>query len=302
MKHPSVVSSTLLASDFGLSAGTVKLHAGGELYLFKDIFGMRAGIRYGSDSASGFAPTFGATLRTHRIERIDFELNYGAVLEYFVGSFSLSHQLELVVRIGDARKAEKDSILAEQAERARRLREQALARERYKLRAELEAIKEERSALEQERKDIERLRHEALTALGRLKGIEFAENDTFTRITIQEAALRFGADSRDIPFPRGYRTLDQVAAFLLHYPNNKVVVAVYAGIQSGESLDEESEVEPRYKDAKALAEARAEMIRRYLVEVKGLASSQVIARGEEIPQEPEAESAAQQRVEITIFK
>ena len=305
IKNPSFFSSPLVALNLTFSGSTVKVHTGGELNLFKDILGVRAGIRYGSDSASGFAPTFGATLRTHRIEKIDFELNYGAVLGYFVDSPSLSHQLDLVVRIGDARKAEKDSILAEQADRARRLREQALARERDKLRAELEAIKEERSALEQERKDIERLRHEALAALGRLKGIEFTENDTFTRITIRETALRFGADSAEIPFPRGYRTLDKVTAFLSHYPNNRIVVEVYAGIGSRESSEETSEGEPRYKDAKALAEARARMIRRYLVEVKGLASSQVTARGEERPleeEEPEAESPARQRVEITIVK
>jgi outer membrane protein OmpA-like peptidoglycan-associated protein len=305
LKKTTALTSLLLAADGGFRFGeseAIKIHLGAESYFFRGVLGLRIGIRYGTDELSGFSPTFGITLRTHRVEKTDLELHYGTALNYGAADSTLIlHQLTLSILIGDARKAEKDSILAEQAERAQRLREQALARERDKLRAELEAIKEERSALEQERKDIERLRHEALVALGRLKGIEFTENDTFTRVTIQELALRFGADSADIPFPEGYRTLDQVAVFLSHYPNNRIFVEVYAAIQSPES-DEASEGEPRYKDAKALAEARAEMIRRYLVEVKGLASSQLTARGEEISQEPEAESPDQQRVEITIFK
>jgi outer membrane protein OmpA-like peptidoglycan-associated protein len=305
LKKTTVLSSLLLAADGGFRFGTseaIKLHLGAESYFFRGVLGLRVGIRYGTDELSGFSPTFGVTLRTHRVEKTDLQLHYGTALSYGAADSTLIlHQLTLSILFGDARKAEKDSIMAEQAERAQRLREQALARERDKLRAELEAIKEERSALEQERKDIERLRHEALTALGRLKGIEFTENDTFIIITIRETALRFDADSADIPFPEGYRTLDKVAAFFSHYPNNRIVVAVYADIPSRES-DEASEEEPRYKDAKVLAEARAGMIRRYLVEVKGLASSRITARGEEIPQESEAEREIQQRVEISIIK
>jgi len=308
----SLVSSSVLVADAAIKDGTFKLHGGGELFLFNDCLGFRAGFRYGSDSLSGFSPTFGGSVRTHREEKTDIELHYGMVLIDLTteGSAPL-HQLSLAVLIGDARKAEKDSIKIAQAERARKLREQALARERDKLRAELDAIEQERSALEREREDIERLRHEALAALGRLRGVEFAENDTFIRITVTEAALKFGEDAAEIPFPQGYYTLDKVAGFLFHYPNNGIVVECHTNVplppESSEEPEEASETgePPQYKNAKALTAARAKIIRRYFVEVKGIPSSNVTARGAGDSKplvEDDAANPANRRVEITINK
>lgn len=307
-----LMTSFLVAGDVAYKENVIKLHGGGELFFLKDIIGLRAGFRYGSDSLSGFSLATGFTLRTHRVEKTDFEMHYGLIFDDIsYEGLDPIHQLSLAVLIGDARKAEKDSIKIAQAERARKLREQALARERDKLRAELDAIEQERSALEAEREDIERLRHEALAALGRLRGVEFAENDTFIRITVTEAALKFGEDAAEIPFPQGYYTLDKVAGFLFHYPNNGIVVECHTNVplppESSEEPEEASETgeSPRYKNAKALTTARAKIIRRYFVEVKGIPSSNITARGAGDSKplvEDDAANPANRRVEITINK
>jgi outer membrane protein OmpA-like peptidoglycan-associated protein len=306
VKPSRFLSSPMIAGEFAFKQGDVKIHVGGEVYLLRNHLGIRAGIRYGTDTLTGFSPTFGATFRSHQKEKTDVEFHYGTALTYVHGNEpSIFHQFSLAVFFGDARKVEKDSIKIAQAERARKLREQTLARERDKLRAELNAIEQERSALEAEREDIERLRHEALTALGRLRGVEFAENDTFIRITVIEAALKFGEDAAEIPFPQGYYTLDKVAGFLFGYPNNGIVVECHTNV--GPSPEEESEEpEPvKYRDAHSLTTARAQNIRSYFTEVKGMSSSNITARGAGDSKPlvvDDAANPANRRVEITIKK
>ena len=317
LKKPGVLSSLLLAANtdfrFGSNAA-FKLHLGAETYLFRGHLGLRAGMRYGTDELSGFSPTLGVTLRTHRLQKTDFELCYGTALNYGTADTSMIlHQLSLSVLFGDARKAEKDSILAEQAERARRLREEALARERDRLRAELENINKERAAIERERADIERLRREALEEVGRIHGLGIVDTDSLINITLTDQALRFDEGSVQIPFPQGYRTLDRVASFLYHYPNNKIVVEVHTDIPpplepSTDVLEEPSQdQQPKYKDAKALTASRARIIRLYFVEVKGMSASNITAKGAGdakpvADNETEAGRAANRRVEITIVK
>jgi flagellar motor protein MotB len=302
MKPTSFVSSMILAGNIE-ARENVKVHAGVESWFFKDCLGIRAGMRYGTDTVSGFSPTLGLTLRTHRLEKTDFELHYGLVLNYGTdANDGVLHQLSLAVLFGDARKAEKDSILAEQTERARRLREEALSRERDKLRSELEQIKNERSTLEKERKDIERLRKEKLDAISRLKGIQISETDSIIKITLFEQALAFDSMAADIPFPQGYKTLSTVAAFLANYPGKRILVEVHT-----DDTPIPDEMKDKFRDSKALTSARADNIRRYLVEVESIASSSVIAKGmgdtkpiadNSVPEE----RARNRRTEISVFK
>lgn len=302
MKPTSFVSSLILAGNVE-ARENVKIHAGVEPWFLKDCLGIRAGFRYGSDTVSGFSPTLGLTLRTRRLEKTDFELHYGLVLNYGMDANSGAlHQLSLAVLFGDARKAEKDSILAEQTERARRLREEALARERDKLRSELELIKNERSTLEKEKKDIERLRKEKLDAISRLKGIEISETDSLIRLTLFEPALAFDSMTADIPFPQGYKTLSTVAAFLANYPGKRILVEVHT-----DNTPIPDEMKDTFRDPKALTAVRAENIRRYLIEVENIAPSSITARGmgdtkpigdNAVPEE----RARNRRTEISIFK
>jgi flagellar motor protein MotB len=283
-KRPRTISSLTACGEISAKISSyygsaLKVHAGLESWIFDDILGLRIGMRYGSDELGGFSPTFGISLRTHRVEKTDFELHYGLVLNYGLQNVyeilhQPLHQLSLEVFFGDARKEEKDSILAEQAERARRLREEALARERDRLRSELETIKAERSTLERERNDIERLRKERLDAVGRLKGIEITENEKAIVITLTEDALKFDSLSADIPFPAGYKVLANIASILVNYPGRKISVEVYT-----DNSPIPDEAKDKFKDLKALSTARAEMIRRYLVEVEGLPSANIAARG-----------------------
>ncbi len=278
LEKPGVLSSLLLAANtdfrFGSNAA-FKLHLGAETYLFRGHLGLRAGMRYGTDELSGFSPTLGVTLRTHRLQKTDFELCYGTALNYGTADTSMIlHQLSLSVLFGDARKAEKDSILAEQAERARRLREEALARERDRLRAELENINKERAAIERERSDIERLRREALEEVGRIHGLGIVDTDSLINITLTDQALRFDEGSAQIPFPDGYRVLARIAEFLANYPGKVLRIEAHTdNVPLAEGFRE------RYKDNQTLSEARAEVVRSYFVNVEGIRASLITAKG-----------------------
>ncbi len=304
-KKSAVISSFLLAGDLGtkFSPQTLKVHAGSEVWFFKDILGLRVGMRYGTDEISGFSPTLGITLRTHRVEKTDFELHYATVLNYQrVDTSTILHQLSISVLFGDARKAEKDSIVAAQAERARRLREEALERERDRLRAELANIQNERQALERQREDIARMRKEALEKLARIAGVGVQDTDSLITITLSEVALRFDSTSVEIPFSQGYRTLSGVAAFLVNYPNNRIVVQVHT---DNSPLPEE--FKGTFRDTKALTAARAEVIKRYFVEVEGIADNRITARGlgdtRPLADNDTEEARAQnRRVEIVVIK
>ncbi len=276
-KRTSVISSALLASDFALRLpdNSFKIRAGCELFLLKDHVGFRLGGLYSPGDSLPFSPTFGLTLRTHRMEKTDFELHYGAALNHMAGdSTRMLHELSLRVLIGDARNDEKDSILADQTERARRLREEALARERDRLRSELETIKAERATLERERKDIERIRREKLDAVGRMRGIEITENEKAIVITLTEEALKFDSLSADIPFPQGYKVLTNIASILSNYPGRKILIEVHT-----DDTPIPEEAKDKFRDSRALTTARAEIIKRYLVEVEALPSANITAKG-----------------------
>jgi len=305
LKGSGPFSSLLLAGDLALRfrENVLKLHLGTEAYLFRDHLGLRVGIRYGTDELSGFSPTLGVTLHTHRLQKTDFELCYGTALNYGAADTSMIlHQFSLNVLFGDARKAEKDSILAEQAERARRLREEALARERDRLREELDQIKKERAALERERADIERLRREALEEVGRIPGLGIVDSDSLVRITVTEQAIRFDAGSAQIPFPEGYRVLARISEFLANYPGKVLRVEAHTdNVPLAEGFRE------RYKDNQALSAARAEMVRNYFVGVERISPNLITARGlgskEPVASnETEEGRALNRRIVITVFK
>lgn len=292
------LSSYLVAANVEVKDNVLKLHGGGEVFVLKDIVGLRAGFRYGSDSLSGFSPTLGLTLRTHRVEKTDFELHYGLNVD----ELSPHHQLSLVVLFGDARKVEKDSIMAAQAERARRLREEALERERDRLKAELAEIENERAALERQREDIERLRREAFDRLSRMNGLNMADEDSLIHITIAETALRFEEGSAEIPFTQGYKVLAAIAEFLLNYSNSSLLIEVHT-----DNTEIPEEVLSQYLNNRTLSEARARNINRYFTEVEGLASSRVSARGKGSGEpmgdnETEEGRAINRRVEVYISK
>ncbi|MBN2379665.1 OmpA family protein [candidate division WOR-3 bacterium] len=296
-----LISSYLIAGNVAYRDAIIKFHSGCELFLLKDIIGLKAGFRYGSDTLSGFSPTFGVTIRTHRVEKTDFEIHYGMILDDIsYEGLDMVHQLSLAVALGDARKQEKDSIKIAQAERARKLREQNLAREIDQLREELANISEERSALEKERKDIERLRAEALADLGRVNGIRVEEDSVTIRIRLTEQALRFEPGSAEIPFPKGYRTLKRVGDFLSHYPNNNVSINAHT-----DSSDIPEETQKVFKTNRELSSARADVIKQYLVEVTGISQSRITAKGlgDSEPlkdNETEEGRASNRRVEISV--
>ncbi|GEM_PF-1808083 len=281
-KHGAVFSSALIAAEAKLLAtGSIGFNLGAEGFVLNDILGFRAGIGY---SQKGISPTVGLTLRTRRIEKTDFELHYALA---FIPT--AHHQLSLSLLFGDARKEEKDSIKAHQQERARRLREQALARERDKLRQELNEINQERSALEKERKGIERIRAEALDKLSRTKGIDIASNDSTIQITLTETVLKFADDSAEIPFPEGYNILSKIGLFLQNYPKNRISISVYSSplpaLESGKADASEENGEElttktrRYKDAASLNSARAKTIKTYFARVYGVKYSLLSAKG-----------------------
>lgn len=268
----------------------------------KNHLGIRAGVQKifclndGNQSAPDL--TFGISLRTCRIEKTDFELNYGGVFKNNIFGRGLIHQLDLVVRPGNARKAERDSMLAAQAERARRLREEALERERDRLRAELQNVQNEREALERQRQDIARMRKEALEKLSRIAGVGVQDTDSLITVTLSERALDFDSTSVDIPFPRGYKVLSGVAAFLVNYPNNRIVVQVHT---------DNSPLPEAYRDSRALTSARAEVIKRYFVEVEGVSEGRITVRGlgdtKPLADNDTEEGRAQnRRVEIVVIK
>ncbi|MBD3287046.1 OmpA family protein, partial [candidate division WOR-3 bacterium] len=295
------LSSYLIAANVGFKDNVQKLHAGGEVFLLDEHLGLRAGFRYGSDSLSGFSPTLGLTLRTHRVEKTDFELHYGFLFTDAESSGSL-HQFGLNVLFGDARKSEKDSIIAVQAERARKLKEQTLAREIEELRDELVKVAEERSALQEERADIERLREQALADLDRVKGVDVREDSTGIRITLLETSLRFAPGSAKIPFPEGFRTLDRTAGLLSQYPNAEIQIKVHT---DNSPVPEESQ--DKFPDNLSLSKARARQIKKYLVDVEGFSATGVYAEGvgdaepAQDNETPEGD-AVDERVEVILFK
>lgn len=304
LKESKVLSSLLLAGDggFRFAEQVIKLHLGVETWFFGNHLGLRGGMRWGSDELSGFSPTVGVSLRTRRIERTDFELHYGVVLDYGVADLAMTlHQLSLSVLFGDALREEKDSILAAQAERARRLREEVLERERDRLREELENINKERTALERERADIERLRREALEEVSRIKGLGIVDTDSLINITVTEEALRFDEGSAEIPFPDGYRVLDRIAEFLAKYPGK--VLRVEAHTDNVPLAEEFGET---YKDNQALSEARAEVTRSYLVDVEGIRASLITAQGlgskEPVASDETEEGRAQNRRIVILIR
>ncbi len=271
-KSTPLLSSALLAVEGRfITDGNIQFSLGAEGFLFDEILGLRAGMNYDQE---GISPALGASLRTHRIEKTDFELHYGLSLISNQDSALTLHQISLNVLFGDARKAVKDSILAAQAERARRLREQALARERDRLREELDQIKKERAALERERSDIERLRREALEEVGRIPGLGIVDTDSLINITLTDQALRFDEGSAQIPFPEGYRVLARIGEFLANYPGKVLRIEVHT-----DNVPLAEEFGETYKDNQALSEARAEVVRSYFINVEGIRASLITAKG-----------------------
>jgi chemotaxis protein MotB len=149
-----------------------------------------------------------------------------------------------------------------------------LARERDRLRAELENINKERAALERERSDIERLRREALEEVGRIPGLGIVDSDSLINITLTDQALRFDEGSAQIPFPEGYRVLARIGEFLANYPGKMLRIEAHT-----DNVPLSEEFRETYKDNQALSAARAETVRNYFVEVERISPNLITANG-----------------------
>jgi len=293
-----LLSSVLLVTEGRfITDGSIEFSIGAEGFMFDETFGLRAGLNYDQD---GISPALGASLRTHRIEKTDFKLHYGLSVISSLDSASTLHQLSVNVLFGDARKAEKDSIIAAQTERARKLKEQTLAREIEELQEQIEILSEERSALERERADIERLRAEALFGLERIGGVNVIDDSATIRINLTETAVKFEPGSAEIPYPAGYRTLDKVAGFFSHYPTAVILIRCHT-----DNLPVSEEFTDKYSNNTALSRARANAIKGYLVDVKGISSARIKTEGvgdsEPVQDNETAEGrAANRRVELLV--